>query len=153
MDNLTYTARVDKGDWPDDPSVPLDAAFEDDRGLIQNLVLRPVTSTTVITSRAGTTRANHYHKTDWHYSYVVSGRILYFERPVGSTVIPTPLTFSAGSLFFTPPLKEHCMVFVEPTVFFTMAKNVRSHESHEDDVVRVQFITPDLLREVMRTHA
>ena len=31
----------------------------------------------------GETRANHYHKTDWHYCYVVSGCIEYHHRPTG----------------------------------------------------------------------
>jgi quercetin dioxygenase-like cupin family protein len=137
---------VDSGEWPSDPAVPLDTPFINENGVIQNLVLKPMTSVAVITSKKGTMRANHYHKTDWHYAYVVSGRILYFERSVDSQEIPEPREFKAGEMFFTPPMKEHTMVFPEETVFVTMAKNVRSHESHEADLVRVEFITPDKLK-------
>jgi dTDP-4-dehydrorhamnose 3,5-epimerase-like enzyme len=152
MDNQTYTEKVDRGEWPSDPSLPLDPPYEDARGRIQNLVLKPVTSTAVIASRPGTVRANHYHKTDWHYSYVVSGRVLYFERDVGDSTIPEPKSYGPGVMFFTPPMREHCMVFPEETVFFTMAKNVRSHESHESDVVRVDFVSADVLAEVLRKY-
>jgi hypothetical protein len=34
-------------------------------------------------------------------------------------------------------------------VFFTFAKNERSHDTHEADLVRVPFITPDLIQKYM----
>ncbi len=74
--NDSYTAKVESGEWPEDCSVPLDPPFKDHRGLIQNLILKPCTSVAVITSGPRTLRANHYHKTDWHYSYVVSGEVM-----------------------------------------------------------------------------
>lgn len=138
--NESYTSKVDSGEWPTNPEVPLDQPFSDSRGIIQNLVLKPINSVAVIETKAGSIRSNHYHKTDWHYIYVLSGRILYFERDVGSTEIPKPVEFSAGSMFFTPPMKEHGVAFIEDTVLITAAKNVRSHESHEEDLVRVDFI-------------
>lgn len=145
MNNDTYTKMVNNGEWPSDSAVPLDTPFINENGVIQNLVLKPMTSVAVITSKSGTMRANHYHKTDWHYAYVISGSILYFERSVGDKGIPEPRLFKAGEMFFTPPMKEHTMVFPEETIFVTMAKNVRSHESHEADLVRVEFITPEKL--------
>lgn len=145
MNNDTYTEMVNNGEWPSDSAVPLDTPFINENGVIQNLVLKPMTSVAVITSKSGTMRANHYHKTDWHYAYVISGSILYFERSVGDKGIPEPRLFKAGEMFFTPPMKEHTMVFPEETIFVTMAKNVRSHESHEADLVRVEFITPEKL--------
>lgn len=143
--NDSYTSKVESGDWPGDCSVPLDEAFRDARGTIQNLILRPCTSVAVISSAPRTIRANHYHRTDWHYAYVVSGEVLYFERPVGSSEAPKPRRFGPGEMFFTPPMVEHCMAFPVETTFVTMAKNVRSHESHEADVVRVDFVRPDHL--------
>lgn len=143
--NDTYTAKVESGNWPKDCSVPLDEAFKDARGIIQNLILRPCTSVAVIHSSACTLRANHYHKTDWHYAYVISGKVLYFERPVGFTEVPDPRCFRPGEMFFTPPMTEHCMAFPIETVIVTMAKNIRSHENHEFDLVRVDFVKPENL--------
>lgn len=140
--NDSYTSKVENGEWPEGSSVPLDPPFTDHRGTIQNILLKPVTSLAVISSKAGTTRANHYHRTDWHYAYVISGRVLYYERDVGSQLKPDPVEFLPGSLFFTPPMREHCMAFPEDTVILTAARNVRSHESHESDLVRVRFIEP-----------
>lgn len=140
--NDSYTFRVEAGDWPDDPSVPLDEPFVDERGSIQNLVLRPVGGTAVIFSKAGTVRSNHYHKTDWHYIYVASGRVLYYERDAGSDAMPEPRRYGPGDMFFTPPMREHCVAFLDDSVIFTMSRNPRSHEGHEADLVRVQFVDP-----------
>jgi dTDP-4-dehydrorhamnose 3,5-epimerase-like enzyme len=140
---------VEEGNWPIDNAVPLDMPFEDKRGKIQNLILRPVTSVAVIESVAGTVRANHYHKTDWHYAYIVKGKIIYFEREVGSKVKPLPQIFTAGQMFFTPPMREHSMVFAEDTTFVTMAKNIRSHESHESDLVRVEFVDEKYINDII----
>src|SRR3954465_14632396 len=131
LSNREFTARVDRGDFPDQVEVPLDKPFTNENGVIQNLVLERFTSSAIIPSVPGCIRANHYHKTDWHYSYVVSGAIEYYWRPVGSKQRPSTQTFEQGQMFFTPPMVEHAMFFREPTVFITFAKNIRDHEHHE----------------------
>jgi quercetin dioxygenase-like cupin family protein len=145
-----YTTAVDEGRWPRDAAVPLPTHFENESGKIQNLLLKPVKSVAAIESVKGSVRANHLHKTDWHYAYVVSGKVLYFEREAGNLNIPQPRAFGPGEMFFTPPGVEHAMLFAEESVIFTLAKNVRSHEEHEADLVRVSFITPEIAREYVR---
>ncbi len=140
--NESYTSKVDSGEWPVDCAVPLDEPFVNEIGIIQNLVLKPTGGLAVITTKAGVLRSNHYHKTDWHYIYVVSGHVLYFARLVGNNIIPDAREFVAGDVFFTPPMREHCVAFLEDTVLVTASKNPRSHEGHEADLVRVNFVTP-----------
>jgi len=67
--------------WPTGPIVSLPAPFEDSRGVIQTLVDGGIQSVQVITSKATTVRANHYHKTDSHFMYVIKGVMKYFHRP------------------------------------------------------------------------
>lgn len=140
----SFTLRGEHELYPSSTLVPLNTPFEDNRGYIQNLLLSPITSVARITSKRGTVRANHYHLTDWHYAFVEAGEILYFERPIDSSTIPDPIKVRPGTMFFTPPNVEHAMLFIEDTVFFTFAKNIRSHESHESDLVRVEFITHEI---------
>jgi hypothetical protein len=142
--NQEFTNSVNIGKFPDNTFVPLDDRFTDNRGEIQNLILSQITSIARITSKRGTVRANHYHLTDWHYSYVEAGEIYYFERSVGSGIIPEPKVIKAGMMFFTPPSMEHAMLFTKDTVFFTFAKNIRSHDSHESDLIRVPFINQEI---------
>jgi quercetin dioxygenase-like cupin family protein len=145
LTNREFSALVDGGRFPDQIAVPLDQPFVNQNGVIQNLLLERFTSAALITSVKGAVRANHYHKTDWHYSYVVSGAVEYFVRPVGSRERPSQTRFPAGTMFFTPPNVEHAMFFPVDTAFITFAKNVRDHEHHEEDVVRVKLVevSPD----------
>lgn len=122
--------------------VDLEAPYADARGVIQPLVDLPIESCVLIESKKGSVRANHYHRTDWHYCYVVSGCIDYYHRPHGSTRSPEHVRVEAGQLFFTGPMVEHAMVFPEDTVFLTLGRNSRRQEVYEADVIRVPPIHP-----------
>ncbi len=128
--------------WPKKPIVELEPPHVDERGEIIPLVDAPIQSAVMITSKKGTVRANHYHKTDWHYCYVVSGRIAYYHRPTGTDGEPERVVVEAGQLFFTPPMDDHAMVFLEDTVFLTLGRNPRDRQSYESDVVRIDPINP-----------
>ena len=135
-------SEEEKRGWPTSTVVPLEAPFVDSRGDIQPLVDARMKSAVLITTKKGAVRANHYHRTDWHYCYVVSGSIQYFERPTGSTAPPREVTVRAGEMFFTPPLTDHTMLFPEDTVFLVLGRNPRDQESYEADVVRVDLHNP-----------
>lgn len=128
--------------WPKDVLVPLDPAYTDDRGSIQPLVDMMMRSAVLIDSKKGALRANHYHKTGWHYCYVLSGVVEYFHRPVGSRNTPERILIPEGKLFFTPPMVEHAMKFPEPTRFLTLDRNPRDQKSYEADVVRIELVKP-----------
>ena len=128
--------------WPKDVIVNLEKPFVDPRGEILPLVDLPMESCVLITSKKGTVRANHYHQTDWHFCYVLSGLIDYYHRPHGSSEAPEKVTIKAGQMFFTPPLVDHVMVFGEETSFLTFGRNSRSQEVYEADVVRIPPLQP-----------
>ena len=87
-------------------------------------------------------RANHYHRTDWHYCYVLSGEIDYYHRPTGSKENPEKVTVKVGELFWTPPMVDHAMVFTQDTTFLTFGRNSRAQAVYEADVVRIPPINP-----------
>jgi dTDP-4-dehydrorhamnose 3,5-epimerase-like enzyme len=141
-----YTIRPispeEKTTWPKTVKVPLHAVFADSRGAIQPLVDMAMESCVLIDSKKGTVRANHYHKTDWHFCYVLSGEIEYYHRPTGSDAKPEKEVIHADELFFTPPMVDHAMVFTQDTVFLTLGRNSRAQEVYEADVVRIPPINP-----------
>ena len=100
--------------------------FIDDRGRIIPLSDLPVNDVALIECNKGAIRANHFHKTDFHYSYVLSGRVEYFSRPVGSSEEPDYQVIEAGQLFFTPPMVEHAMRFPVDTIFVNMSHNLHA---------------------------
>lgn len=130
----------EKRQWPTEVITPLNLSYKDERGEIVPLVDLPMKSAVWITSKAGAIRANHYHKTDWHFCYVVSGRIEYYHRPHGSKQPPERVIVEAGQQIFTPPMVEHAMVFPVDTVFLTLGRNSRRQEVYEADVVRIDPI-------------
>ncbi|MDA0999768.1 MAG: cupin domain-containing protein [bacterium] len=130
----------EKENWPKEVIIPLEKPFVDDRGVIQNLIEAPMRMAVMIESRKGSIRANHYHKTDWHYCYVIKGEIEYFHRPVGDETPPEKIIVKEGELFFTPPMVEHAMRFTEDTLFLTLSRNARDHEAYESDLVRIRLI-------------
>ena len=130
----------ERATWPRQPLVALDAPFRDARGEIQPLVDHMMKSAVLITSKKGAKRANHYHRTDWHYCYVVSGCIEYFHREHGDTGPGERIEVHAGQMVFTPPMVDHAMKFPEETVFLTLSRNPRDQASYEADVVRISFI-------------
>ena len=134
------------GTWPSHGVVRLEKPFVDGRGKIQPLVDTLMKSAVMIESKAGSLRANHYHKTDWHYCYVVSGEIEYFHRPTGSDREPEMILVKQGEMVFTLPMIEHGMKFPVDTVFLTLSRNSREQEIYENDVVRVEMVPTDNLK-------
>ena len=129
--------------WPAHGVVKLENPFADVRGKIQPLVDVLMRSAVLIESKAGSLRANHYHKTDWHYCYVLSGTIEYIHRPTGSNKEPETIIVNRGEMVFTPPMIDHAMKFPVDTVFLTLSRNPRDQETYEADVVRVDFVSSE----------
>jgi quercetin dioxygenase-like cupin family protein len=136
----------EKATWPKDVIVTLEKPFVDVRGALRPLVDRLMKSAVLIESSAGTIRANHYHKTDWHYAYLLSGEMDYYHRPTGTSHPPERLRVKTGQMIYTPPMVDHAMVFPTDTVFLTLSRNPRDQASYEADVVRIDMVsTKDLV--------
>ena len=117
--------------------IPIRKPFVDARGEIRNLIDAPFGSAAVIASVKGAVRANHTHKTDYHYCWLQSGEVVYFHRPAGSKRKPQRWVIKAGQLFYTPPKYEHAMVFTKKSVMLVFARNNRMMENYEADTTRI----------------
>ena len=137
--NEVYMRAVAEEKYPSNLLVPLDRPFVDERGIIQNLLLTNIEGVAIITSKAGTIRSNHWHKTDWHFLYVLQGEMKYYERDLSEDFNDKWILVSQGDMVFTPPCKVHKTVFTKDTVLLSCSRNKRSHELHEQDLVREEF--------------
>ena len=54
--------------------------FKDERGYLLKILDKGFSSSIEIYSKKGTIRANHYHKKDEHFCYILKGEILFFYR-------------------------------------------------------------------------
>ncbi len=114
----------------------------DSRGHIRNLLDLPIGSVSRIVCTPGAVRANHYHKTDFHYCFLEKGVVEYYERPAGGRRPPKHYRFGPGQLFYTGPMIEHAMVFPETSILWCFARNSRLSQNYEADTVRVPSIVP-----------
>ena len=143
---ITPVTDEEKATWPNHGVIKLEKPFVDVRGSIKPLVDIMMQSAVMIESKAGSLRANHYHKTDWHYCYIISGKIEYLHRPMGSNQTPETILVNEGEMVFTPPMIDHGMKFPVDTVFLTLSRNPRDQASYEADVVRVDMVSTDGLK-------
>jgi dTDP-4-dehydrorhamnose 3,5-epimerase-like enzyme len=152
MTGQEYCDAVARGEFPDDPVVPVDNIHKSAKGDILNLVFhrgdetRP-SGVEIVQSKKWSLRSNHYHKTDWHYMYVLDGEVVYFWRQARPTAGDLPRIqfrkFGRGEMMFTPPMVEHTTLFTEDTRLLVVSRYVRDAASHEADLVRVKLVSLD----------
>lgn len=142
MNNWKTVMLDDKFMWPKEAIIELPPPHTDERGAIQSIVNFPMKNLSIISSRKGTLRSNHYHMTDWHYMYVLSGSFDYYCRPTGSSEEPTVLRLKTGEMVFTPPMEDHATVFLQDSQLLVVSRNPRDQESYESDVRRVMLVDP-----------
>lgn len=115
-------------------------SFRDARGLIDKFLPSvDIKDILRITSTAGSVRANHYHKNDYHLCILTKGKMRYYERPVGLENKPFALTMLPGDIFYTGPMLEHAMEFLEDSEFWCLSHLSREQEDYEKDTVRLDF--------------
>jgi len=146
MENWKNIKIDDETMWPKDGLVELDPPHSDDRGTIQSLVNFPMKNLSLISSKKGAVRSNHYHLTDWHYMYVLSGSFDYYFRPTNSDEELQCLRVKACEMIFTPPMEDHATVFLEDCDLLAISRNPRDQEAYEEDVRRVIIIDPNNIK-------
>lgn len=121
--------------------------FIDERGGITRVLddgRTTIRSVLLITCKKGSIRANHYHKKDSHYSYLLSGRMEYTEQPVDANGKPQgkkeTVIIEAGDMVYSPPMVIHAMNFLEDSSFLALATESRHQSAYEEDTVRVKLI-------------
>jgi oxalate decarboxylase/phosphoglucose isomerase-like protein (cupin superfamily) len=142
MEKWKNVTLDDESMWPVPGKVDLPPANVDSRGRIQSIVNFPMKNISLITSRKGSVRSNHYHVTDWHYMYVLRGSFDYYYRPTGSSGEPKVVRVDAGEMIFTPPMEDHATVFLADTELLVASRNPRDQASYEEDVRRVVLVDP-----------
>ena len=120
--------------------IKLAGNFKDQRGQILNITNLLFRSCAIISSKKNSIRANHYHIKDWHYCYVIKGRIAYYHRKHGLKTKPKKTIIKAGELFFTPPMVDHAMKFLEYTEFITLGRGSRKKINYDKDTKKVVLI-------------
>lgn len=117
--------------------------FKDERGEMSHLIDddAKITSALIISSKKGSIRANHYHKKDTHYSYMIKGEMEYFSRPFKSKSKKlNKAIVREGEIVKTPPLTIHAMRFIKDSIFLALTTEARDQKKYEKDTVRIKVI-------------
>ena len=120
--------------------VNLPKGYEDARGIIQHLCDLNMKSASLIVSKANTWRANHYHKNDWHFIYVLKGSFEYYFKKTNSDEKIKKKIVKKGELLFTGPVLDNAMFYIEETEIIVLSKNPRDQKTYEEDTVRIDFM-------------
>ena len=126
--------------------------FKDKRGTLQKIIDGNFSSCIEVFSKKGSIRANHYHKKDKHFMYIISGELLYSykNRKRGSKV--KIIKMKNGDLFFTPAMQEHMAYFTKNTHFLAFSTRKRTRFDYEKDLIRVEMDKyPDVKKAIQRS--
>jgi len=74
--------------------------FKDKRGWLKKILDGNFSSCIEVYSKKGSVRANHYHKKDKHFIYIISGEILYFRRDIKKNAKSKVALMKKNDLFF-----------------------------------------------------
>ena len=116
--------------------ISIKPAFEDGRGQITDILENEIIEyATIISSKKGAVRGNHYHKESVQYTFVLKGSLkLITQMGDGKT----ETTFiNSGDLVFTPPMEKHTLVALEDSEFLVLTRGPRGGGNYEKDTYRL----------------
>ena len=120
--------------------VNLPKNIEDIRGFIQPLCDLNMKSASLIYTKPNQWRANHYHKEDWHFIYVLIGSFEYYFKKTNSDEKVQKKIVKKGELLYTGNMIDHAMYYLEDTEILVVSKNPRDQKTYEEDTVRIDFM-------------
>ena len=115
------------------------AVFRDKRGYLLKILDGNFSSSIEIFSKKGTIRANHYHKKDEHFCYILKGEILFFYRNRKKNSKLNYKVMKKGDLFFTTFQQDHLAYFLKDTHFLSYSNRKRNKFDYERDLVRLNM--------------
>lgn len=112
--------------------------FEDARGTITDIFVKePKEHCTIIFTKKGGVRGNHYHKLSRQHDFIVSGKMKVFGQNVGDIAI-TETTIGPNDLVIWEPNEIHEFVALEDSVFITFVDGLRGGQDFEKDTFRIE---------------
>ena len=109
--------------------------FQDDRGVIEDLLETHLNSVTEITTRAGAIRGNHVHDHTTQWTYVVYGLLLVAWQRNGNVHTKS---YGPHSLIIEPPGIPHAWQAINDTRVLVFTQGPRSGSAYESDTRRLE---------------
>ena len=117
--------------------------YKDERGYISKIIDQEefnIKSVLYIFRKKGSIGANHYHKKDAHFIYVLSGKIRYYERDLEEKSKVESVVLKPGDLVLSRPMKAHATEILEEGVHLAFTTEKRNQKNYEEDTTRIKLI-------------
>ena len=116
--------------------VTLKPNFSDERGTITDVLDNQlIDSLTMLDTKKGSIRANHYHKQTIQYIYVVSGKLRYVSKAPDKEAVETIV--NPGDLVTSNIMEQHAFEALEDSLLVCAAKGPRRGSDYERDTFRL----------------
>ena len=110
--------------------------FEDSRGTITDIVEQiDFNGATIISSKAGSIRGNHYHKESVQYIYVLAGKMISRSKKMGEKL--TEVVVQRADLISHEKYEAHMFEALEDTTFLVLSSGLRTGKDYEKDTFRI----------------
>ncbi|MBS3105487.1 hypothetical protein J4234_04475 [Candidatus Woesearchaeota archaeon] len=115
--------------------------FVDERGEIINILKESIVHVAIITSKAGSIRANHYHPNQIQHVYLISGKYESVSKnlKVKSSKIESQI-IKPRNLVITPPMVAHAMRFLEDSVMLNLTTGHREPNKYSEHTKKYKLI-------------
>ena len=111
--------------------------FEDERGTIMDILVdNPKDHSTIIFTKKGGVRGNHYHKYSEQSDFLLSGKMKLLTQMPGEDVVETII--EPNTLTEMEKGEAHAFVALEDSTFITFVKGPRGGSAYESDTFRLE---------------
>ena len=111
---------------------------EDERGSITDIVEQvDFNGATIILSKSGSVRGNHFHKKTIQHIYVLSGKMKCLAKKPEESV--TQAIVEQGDLVSHDLLESYSFEALEDTLFMVLSTGLRTGRDYEKDTYRLEI--------------
>ncbi|MDA8989582.1 WxcM-like domain-containing protein [Opitutales bacterium] len=116
--------------------IQIKTTHQDERGEIKDIIEQiDFNGATIIESKKGSIRGNHYHKKTIQYIFVLSGKLKAKSKKVDESMVE--VVVEPGDLISHEQLEAHCFEAIEDSLFLVLSSGLRTGKDYEKDTYRL----------------
>jgi len=116
--------------------IQIKTTHQDKRGSITDVIEQiDFNGATMIESKKGSIRGNHYHKKTIQYIYLLSGKLKAKSKKVNESMVE--VVVHPGDLISHEKLEVHCFEAIEDSLFLVLSSGLRTGKDYEKDTYRL----------------
>lgn len=116
--------------------IQIKTTHQDERGKIKDIIEQiDFNGATIIESKKGSIRGNHYHKKTIQYIFVLSGKLKAKSKKVNESMVE--VVVQPGDLISHEKLEVHCFEAIEDSLFLVLSSGLRTGKDYEKDTYRL----------------